>query len=141
MAGGTFQKRLADHEYEDLLNNWLDLETRHQVERAASRVTPLDDPQHAAIAAESAIRQLRSVRMQIFIAPLIAAGPVYRLVSGSGHRGIDATLVTVMVLLAVWAAVMTSRFRRAALVHLETADWEGVQAVARQRRERRYGKR
>lgn len=116
------------------MDRWLDADNRSLVNRAASRRLPLDDPQHAALAAESAARSYRFIRWLLIPAALQALAVVVRLTDHGAPEPVDVALIVALVLYTAVVAWVVLRYRRAYLFHSQHADFDALKDTARRRR-------
>jgi pyridoxine 5'-phosphate synthase PdxJ len=116
----------------------LDWQVRRRIELSSRRGVTVEDPTHAALAAERAQRSIIRLYWGLISGPIAAALLYTGLAGDSSVRSVVGALAAVVFVVVAARLVVHARARQR---HLATADFEGIRAVAQTHRmtyRRRY---
>jgi hypothetical protein len=126
----TRSNRLTRDDYQAAMAS-LEWENRRRIELASHRGGPLEDPTHAALAAERGRRVVGRMYWGLLLAPLALYLLWSWLETGSTPR-LWLGGFCLLVLVIVGSRILV--YQRARWQHLENADFEGLRAVAHDHR-------
>jgi hypothetical protein len=105
----------------------LDWQVRRRIELSSRRGVALEDPTHAALAAERAHQSIRSLYWGLVCGPIAAALVWMGTTSGSTVILVFAALAALLFAVIVARLVIHHRARAR---HLATADFDGIRQIA-----------